>query len=156
VSDYTALYPALSTVLSHIEASIQAEQIFCSIVTEMTYLPAFKDQPPLRQLHRENYETSYHRNTAAGNLQRFLTGSGSSEERLILMTVECLLETHEHDRKAEDYLSQMKPASSADARWLEAAGKWHKRRKQHLKHAARTLRAAIGETLWSKGAALVT
>ncbi len=56
MSDYTALYPALSTVLSHIEASIQAEQIFCSIVTEMTYLPAFKDQPPLRQLHRENYE----------------------------------------------------------------------------------------------------
>ncbi len=156
MSDYTALYPALSTVLSHIEASIHAEQIFCSIVTEMTYLPAFQDQPPLRKLHSENYETSYHRNTAAGNLQRLLTGSGSSEERLILMTVECLLEAREHDQKAEDYLSQIKPSSSADARWLEAAGKWQKRRKQHLKHAARTLRPAIGEKLWNKGAALVT
>ncbi|SFU71568.1 hypothetical protein [Alicyclobacillus macrosporangiidus] len=56
-------YPAMSSiyapVLHYVERSIHAEQIFCSIVTEMKFMPAFKDDPHLTEVHRQNYEKFY-------------------------------------------------------------------------------------------------
>lgn len=137
-------------VLRHVRLSIQAEQVFCSIVTEMKFLPQFAYQDALKIIHRENYETSYHRNTAAGNLRR-LTKTSTADKMLILMTVECFIETEEHDTKAETALRKITVTDAADNKWVEAAQKWHKRRKQQLKYAAETLYAAIGPELWKQG-----
>ncbi|WAH38747.1 hypothetical protein [Alicyclobacillus dauci] len=144
---------AYSDVLNQIELSIKAEQVFCSIVTQMKYLPQFTDQAALRTVHRENYQTSYHRNTAAGNLERLV--AGDSDELLILMTVECFIETRQHDKVAETALGNIAVTAPEDKKWIVAATEWHRRRKQHLKYAARTLRAMIGSELWNKGASLV-
>ncbi len=154
MSHLASLYPSLSTVLDHLDASIYAEQVFCSITTEMKFLPSFKDQPPLRTVHRENYETSYHKNTAAGNLHRLLAHGHSSHERLILITIECFIEAREHERKAEEALSNLQAPTESDQRWLDAAHKWHRRRRRELRHAARVLRAAVGPEIWEQGAAL--
>ena len=99
------LYGQWAPILKHVKASIHAEQVFCSITTEMKMFPQFARQPLLRELHRENYETSYHRNTAAGNLIRLqvIDPSNDSFIRLVLMTVECFIEAKEHDRKAYDF-----------------------------------------------------
>lgn len=154
MDDIAMLYTSSAKVMRHVELSIQAEQVFCSIVTEMKFMPQFANDPNLATVHRENYETSYHRNTAAGNLQRLLALSGQPNEMLILMTVECFIETHEHDKIAEQALLNIKATRPDDEKWLAAAQKWHRRRKRQLGLAASTLRAAIGRELWEKGAAL--
>ena len=140
------------TAFKHLKASIEAEQVFCSIVTEMKFMPQFADDPNLRTVHRENYETSYHRNTAAGNLRRLLRGE--TAEMLILMTVECFIESREHDRKSGEALDGIQSTGPHDEKWLESAKYWHAKRKQQLKHARNVLYNMIGPDVWQKGAAL--
>jgi hypothetical protein len=143
-------------IYRRVQAAIYAEQIFCSITTEMKYLPAFKDQPPLRNVHRENYETSYHLNTAAGNLARLLSGAHSNREErmLILMTIECFIEADEHDRKAKQFLRQVTAAEKKDGAWLEAAAHWHEQRVYWLQRAMKKLRSTIPASLWQEGASM--
>jgi hypothetical protein len=150
---FPTTHTAYADVLKHVELSIKAEQVFCSIVTQMKYLPQFTGQAALNTVHRENYQTSYHRNTAAGNLERLV--AGESDELLILMTVECFIETRHHDKIAETSLGNIVVTSSEDQKWISAATEWHRRRKQHLKSAARILSTMIGPELWNKGALLV-
>lgn len=147
------MYMGYADVLSQVEQSIKAEQVFCSIVTQMKYLPQFTGQAALNKVHRENYETSYHRNTAAGNLERLVFGE--SDELLILMTVECFIEARQHDKTAAASLEKIVATSSEDQQWIIVATEWHKRRRQYLKSAARLLSTLIGPELWNKGASLV-
>jgi hypothetical protein len=144
-----------SQVLQHVKMSIHAEQVFCSIVTEMKFMPSFQEDPELATVHKENYETSYHRNTAAGNLRRLLADGGPSTEQLILMTVECFLEARQHDRTAEAALQNIQPKAPEDQSWLNAAAKWHGRRKAELHRATKLLRASIPDSMWEKGKAMM-
>lgn len=139
-------------VLHHLELSIHAEQAFCSTLTQMEYLPRFKDQPALRKVHKENYATSYHRNTAAGNLTRLI--DGDVDELLVLMTVECFIETRQHDKTAEFALAQISVTNLDDEEWMNAANEWHFQRKRQLRYAAKALRSVIAPELWNKGATL--
>jgi len=141
-----------NAVFKHLMSSIKAEQVFCSVVTQMKFLPQFADDPNLRTVHRENYETSYHRNTAAGNLRRLLRGE--VDEMLVLMTVECFIEAQEHDKKSETALRQIRSSSTEDEKWLSSARYWHTLRKKHLKAARTALYHIIGPDIWQKGAAL--
>lgn len=140
-------------VLHPTKSSIYAEQVFCSIVTQMKFIPQFSNQPVLKTVHAENYQTSYHRNTAAGNLHRLLEVN-HSDEILILMTVECFAESHQHDKTAESALLKITTTNPGDAKWLESAIYWHNQRKRHLKHAAKMLYTAVGPEVWKKGLAL--
>ncbi|MDB5085451.1 MAG: hypothetical protein JWN30_2337 [Bacilli bacterium] len=143
-----------SRVLQHVERSIHFEQVFCSIVTEMKYMAPFQNQAGLQRVHKENYETSYHRNTAAGNLKRLTAGAGASATQLILMTVECFLEAQEHDQNAEQALGSMTASNPQEQSWLDAAQEWHLKRKEELQIAAQILRESIPADLWNQGAAL--
>jgi hypothetical protein len=147
-----------SRILQHVNASIQAEQVFCSITTEMKWFPQIERQPILKELHAENYETSYHRNTAAGNLIRLQMTDGTDRDqhkRLILMTVECLLEAKEHDTKAYNFLTRLEADTSQDKAWIEFAAKWHRLREHYLRRAMRRLRMSISDDMWQEGAAMV-
>lgn len=142
-----------SIVFDLVNRSIRDEQVFCSITTQMSFMPQFSNQAALKTVHKENYETSYHRNTAAGNLCRLLT-TDPHNEMLILMTVECFIEAKEHDRKAQAALEQIVSTVPSDDPWIKSAMHWHRKRKKHLKQAARILKDAIGPDLWQQGANL--
>ncbi|WAH37820.1 hypothetical protein [Alicyclobacillus dauci] len=139
-------------VLHYLNLSIRAEQIFCSIVTQMLYIPQFQNQTSLKTVHRENYQTSYHRNTAAGNLIR-LEG-GDAQKILVLMTIECFVEVRKHDKVAEAGLRQITASSAEDKSLLAVAFEWHSMRKRYLRAAARTLRSTVGADVWQEGVQL--
>lgn len=143
-------------VYRRICASIHAEQVFCSITTEMKYMPEFMNIPELATVHRENYETSYHKNTAAGNLLRLMMGAKTPEQEklLVLMTVECLIEATHHHATAEQALTSMNASSGESTRYLEASAHWHDLRKYWLRKAQRTLRRAIPPEWWQEGQSL--
>lgn len=139
-------------VKNELMESVYAEQVFCSIVTEMKLMPQFQNQPALAGIHRENYETSYHRNTAVGNLSRLQ--AGEANVTLVLMTVECLAEAARHDNSAESSLGQMHAATPDDQVWLRAAANWHARRSWWVRRAAASLQASVGPELWEQGLSL--
>ncbi|MCL6636467.1 MAG: hypothetical protein K6T26_00850 [Alicyclobacillus sp.] len=143
-----------AAVLHHVGLSLQAEQVFCSIVTEMKFMPAFRDDPHLQTVHKENYETSYHRNTAAGNLRRLLTGAFAEEDMLVLMTIECFVEAKAHDLAAEQALRAIPATTESQQHWLRAAERWHMRRRRELSRAKRILRSHVSAETWQKGVAL--
>jgi hypothetical protein len=147
-----------SQVLRPLSVSIYGEQVFCSITTEMKWLPGFRDNAELTALHRENYETSYHRNTAAGNLTRLAWQEAQGRDpskRLVLMTVECLLEAREHDRRTAQHLRALEEQAGAYRSWLEAASRWHEHRTRWLRRAVRTLRGGIPAGWWEEGTQLI-
>ena len=129
--------------------SVHAEQVFCSLVSEMKYMPQFQSQPALAELHKENYETSYHRNTAVGNLSRLQ--AGEAHDLPVLMTIECLVETARHDRLGEKALAAIRAAAPEDQVWLRAAQNWHERREYWTRRAADTLRGHVSAHLWEQG-----
>lgn len=143
---------AYAEVLRLVKCSMKAEQYFCSIVTQMTYLPQFKHQQPLDIVHKENYETSYHRNTAIGNLRRLL--DGDMDELVILMTVECIIEAARHDAKAKAALAELSAGDEEGQMWLGRAEKWQGYRSNYLARARSMLRGVIGPQSWAKGKAL--
>lgn len=143
-------------VLRPLSVSIYGEQVFCSITTEMKWLPPFRDDADLTALHRENYETSYHRNTAAGNLTRLIWQQAQARtpsKRLVLVTVECLLEAREHDRRAAQHLQALAQRADGHRSWTDAALRWHEHRTQWLRRAMRTLRRGIPADWWEEGKA---
>lgn len=139
-------------VKNELMESVHAEQVFCSIVTEMKRMPQFQHQPALANLHRQNYETSYHRNTAVGHLSRLQAGEPSVA--LILMTVECLAEAARHDKSAQAALDQIQAATPDDQVWLRAAANWHARRSWWGRRTAASLQANVSPDLWEQGLAL--
>lgn len=143
-------------VYRRICASIHAEQVFCSITTEMKYMPGFAKLPELATIHKQNYETSYHMNTATGNLLRLMMGAKTLEQEklLVLMTVECFIEAMAHLATAEQALTSISAPDTESAKYLEAAAHWHDLRKYWLRKANRTLRKAIPPEWWSEGEAL--
>ncbi|MBX5436614.1 MAG: hypothetical protein IRZ33_05280 [Alicyclobacillaceae bacterium] len=150
------LWAPWAGVLKYLKASIYAEQVFCSVTTEMRFFPAFAEQPAFRELHAENYETSYHRNTAAGNLIRLTHAEPEYTEpnrRLVVTTIACCSQSREHDRRAEQALAALTASSAEERAFLDLAGKWHEHRKYWLKRAMRLLRAGVPAELWQQGVA---
>ncbi|GMA55453.1 hypothetical protein GCM10025857_68100 [Alicyclobacillus contaminans] len=73
---------------------------------------------------------------------------------MVLMTVECFVETRKHDNTALTALRQVTASDSMGMQLLEHAFYWHDKRKHYLKRATRKLYARIGPELWQKGVAL--
>ncbi len=145
-------------ILQHLRHSIRAEQIFCSLTTEMKWLPTLANQPELAAVHKQNYETSYHMNTAAGNLLRLNRGwtwTDEDQTRLVVMTVECLLEAYAHLKQAAAAMSRLIAADPQATRLLQAARHWHKQRKYWLRQATHLLRKTVTPNVWEQGVHLV-
>lgn len=148
------VHPLWGKVLHELRRSIYAEQVFCSITTEMEHIPDFAKQPALAELHKQNYETSYHRNTACGNLIRMHYAPGETspeEQRLLLQTIDCFYEARYHDKQAEAAFLKLTASNEETNGWLELAGKWHEQRKLWLKSAAMTLRNLVPKSIWEEG-----
>jgi|GEM_PF-5766725 len=148
-------YAVWDNVFQKLSACIYAEQVFCSLTTEMKFLPAFQDSSILKNIHTQNYETSYHQNTAAGNLQRLMMGATTAEQEkmLALVTVACMTEAKRHQNQAEAYLRQM-TSDASDSQWLDAIRHWHQMRYHWLKVARSSLKGSISPQWWSQGEAL--
>lgn len=72
---------------------------------------------------------------------------------LALLTVECLVESANHQQRAEAILRQF-DTDAAHRQWLDAARHWHHMRKYWLKAATQTLRGGIPQKWWTEGKAM--
>lgn len=151
-------HPIWADPLRDLRRSLYAEQIFCSLTSEMRAFPAFAEQPALDELHKENYETSYHRNTACGHLTRLYFAPPAAVEefdRLTVMAIACVYNSRKHDKLAQAQFEALVASDPVDQAWLQLAMCWHLERKRWLKVAAADVRALVSPDLWAQGKAIV-
>ncbi|KPV42940.1 hypothetical protein [Alicyclobacillus ferrooxydans] len=147
-------YAIAANVIRYLDMSILAEQVFCSIVAEMQNDPNLRDRGAWSVLEQANRATTYYRSTAGGHLRRLLWGADADTSELFSLTVGCLVEAKAHDKEAEHALVDLDDDPAVNRPMLNAALKWHSRRKIELKHTALGLRAALPRDVWETGVAL--
>ncbi|MBX6395160.1 MAG: hypothetical protein IRY98_05475 [Alicyclobacillaceae bacterium] len=139
---------AFNRILDHLSASQYALTILCSVSTQMKLLPATKDLPGLNDLHRENYETGYHRLTAEGCVRRIL--AGDDHPTVVGISIHCMMKAAEHDRRAREAIDRMRSAQTHEEarRWITSVQAWQERAAAELQVALTRAREAVGEACW--------
>lgn len=134
-------------VLRHFEQSMYALEIQCSFATQMKLIEETKKLPGLPELHKQNYESSYHRTTALGCLYRIL--SGERHPHVFGIMIRCMIESEEHDEASANAIRQMEQYAQGTAeRWVQLTRHWHTHQMNTLKQAMRITRSLVGEQMW--------
>ncbi|MDI3256829.1 MAG: hypothetical protein QJR01_03725 [Kyrpidia sp.] len=141
-------HAVFTRVADHLTASEYALAVLCSVSTQMKLLTITKDLPGLEELHRENYETGYHRLTAKGSIRRIL--AGDHHPTVVGIAVQCMHKAAEHDRRAADAIQRMMAAQvHEDARrWITSVQAWQERTATELQVAMTRTRQSVGESFW--------
>lgn len=147
-------------VARSMDMSVLAEQVFCSIVAEMQERSKLRGLSLWPSLLQANQATSYNRTTAAGHLRRIVWHTESDEYQLLTLTLACMVEAKANDKVALQALAQLEddPLLIEDGSldYLNAALKWHWRRRNTLKQAAVGLKAVVPPEVWDKGISLAS
>lgn len=134
-------------VLTHSQQSLYALEVQCSFATQMKLTESTKNLPGLQELHRHNYESSYHRTTAMGCLYRIL--SGERHRHVVGIMIHCMIESEEHDRASQQAIQQMKQhATGAAERWVDIVQRWQSQQMRELQEAMQITRGLVGEQFW--------
>lgn len=127
---------------AHNELALQ-----CAVASLGHYIPAMRRLPGFEELHKENYEVSYHLTTAIGASRRIL--SGSREPGYFALLVSCQREAEEHQRKAVAAFRRLAAAAPAElAPVVQRLG-------GHMQATSGRIQRAIGLSLAALGPAPV-
>lgn len=137
--------------LKYLDQSIVAEQMFCSLIVEMSHIPPFSRQSSLATMVEQNHKTSYYRNLAAGHLRRLLTDPGLDPDQTLMWVVQSLTSARNLDAQADKILAGVHPQEPAGETFVVAAKAWNRQRRRALKYAARTLQTILPTALWQEG-----
>ncbi|WP_156807361.1 hypothetical protein [Effusibacillus pohliae] len=135
-------------VLAHLQNSLYALEVQCSLSTQMELNPETKALPGLRDVDKHNYESSYHRTTAIGCLRRILAGERHPDVMGIM--IRCMLEAEEHDVETGRAMDRMlRSATTRTAeQWVRTAKRWQEQQLVHLREAIVLARSLVGESMW--------
>jgi hypothetical protein len=134
-------------VLDLMQKSLYALEIQCSFSTQMKLLEETKNLPGLRELHKHNYESSYHRTTALGCLYRIL--NGERHPHVFGIMIRCMIESEEHDAASEKAVTKMKQFARGTAeKWVQTVHEWLEQQSSNLREAMSKTRPLVGEHLW--------
>lgn len=90
--------------------------LHCGVSSLMHYVPALRRRPGFKELHRENYEISYHLTTAIGSARLIL--GGSREPGYFALVVNCEREALEHQQRAMAAFRRLAEGAPAEVRPL--------------------------------------
>lgn len=108
--------PVLQQLLGMLHGAQHTMSLQCGTSTLGWFLPAVKRLPGFKELHKENYEVSYHLSTACGSAHMLLAGAGRPE--LLATIADCLREAREHEEKAREHCRRMRQAAPASVQPL--------------------------------------
>jgi hypothetical protein len=130
-----------------LQRSLFALEVQCSFATQMKLLEETKSLPGLRELHKHNYETSYHRTTALGCLSRIQ--NGERHPHVYGIMIRCMLESEEHDAASEKAVKKMKQFARGTAeKWVTTVEEWLGQQMAGLQEAMEKTRPLVGEHIW--------
>lgn len=140
-----ALY--LPLIYRNLMKSQYAEQMVCSMSTQLFHIPETEDLKGNRQMHEHLIHASYHRTTAIGSADRLLRSRWN--ESIVATLASCIANGLSRDKKVHHWLLVMKNAADAKTKpFIEHILQWQNKAEYELKKARQHTIAMIGIDKW--------
>lgn len=135
--------PSMDDILAALTEAYDDLTLQCAVASLGHYIPAMARLPGFEELHRQNYEVSYHLTTAIGSARRIL--AGSREPGYFALVVTCERAAREHQQRAMEAFRRLSAAAPADLRpLLQRLHGHHQATMGHIQRAAGITTAAFG------------
>jgi hypothetical protein len=125
-------------VLNSLLRSLHAEEMVCSMSSELYHIPQTQNLKGNNEMHNELVPASYHRISAAGSARRLL--NGEQQQSLIDTLVACILNAENRDKKVREGLIVMEENAVPDFKpFIKLIIQWQDQAESTLKQAKDSL-----------------
>lgn len=139
----------VTEVLNALNKSNYAEQMVCSMSSQLFHIPRTKNLKGNPEMHEHLYEASYHRTTAIGSAIRLQLGE--RERSIVVTMVSCIQNAEKHDRKIDEWLLVMINDAPADVKpFIQKIIEWQKQAVANLREAKQIIIQDIGNQAWNE------
>ncbi len=127
-------------VLSLLQQSLYAEEMVCSMSTQLFHIPKTKDLKGNREMHNHLVPASYHRVTAVGSAHRL--SNGEEHETIVKTMTTCIMNAENQDKKVRDGLKIMEENASPEYKtFIKLIIQWQKQAESYLSQAKAALKS---------------
>jgi hypothetical protein len=127
-------------VLNSLLRSLHAEEMVCSMSSELYHIPQTQNLKGNNEMHNELVPASYHRISAAGSARRLL--NGEQQQSLKDTLVACIINAENRDKKVREGLIVMEENAVPDYKpFIKLIIQWQDQAESNLKQAKDSLRS---------------
>ena len=98
-------------ILGLLQQSLYAEEMLCSISSELYHIPETQDLKGNNEMHNHLVPASYHRVTAVGSARRLV--GGEQQNTIIVTMATCIVNAENQDKGVREWL-QVKENNAED------------------------------------------
>jgi hypothetical protein len=125
-------------VLSLLHKSLYAEEMVCSMSSELFHIPQTKDLKGNAEMHEPLIHATYHRVSAVGSAQRLV--NGEQQPTIIATLVACIINAENQDKKVKEGLQTMEENVVPEYKsFVRMISRWQEQAESFLKQAKEAL-----------------
>ncbi|XEC95659.1 hypothetical protein AB6A23_03545 [Paenibacillus tarimensis] len=130
-------------VVNALQQSLFAEQMVCSMSTQLFHIPETKDLRGNEEMHNHLVPASYHRVTALGSARRL--ADGESAPSIVATMMSCIEQAEQQDREVRRGLGVMHNAAPARYKpFIATIISWQHHAEMYLQTAKRQAQQLVG------------
>ncbi len=130
-----------------LNASLNGEQMVCSMSTQLFHIPQTSDLQGNEEMHTHLVPASYHRVTAVGSAERLL--NGEYHPSIVETMISCMQSAEQRDRNVRAGLMVMRDAAPASFKpFIENIIRWQDVTEMHLRNARLLSMQITGPAPW--------
>lgn len=127
-------------ILMLLRQSLYAEEMVCSMSSELFHIPETKDLEGNDEMHSHLVPSSYHRVTAVGSAQRLK--NGEQRETIVQTMTTCIINAENQDRKVREGLNTMEQNASQEYKaFIQVIIKWQEQAESYLMQAKEAVKS---------------
>jgi hypothetical protein len=125
-------------VMNLLQQSLFAEEMVCSMSSELFHIPQTKDLKGNNEMHSHLVPASYHRLTALGSARRL--NNGEQRQSIIDTLTACILNAEAQDKKVREGLLVMEADATPEFKpFIKIIIRWQDQVEAYLKQAKESL-----------------
>ncbi|WP_163100771.1 hypothetical protein [Peribacillus alkalitolerans] len=125
-------------VLSLLHKSLYAEEMVCSMSSELFHIPQTKDLKGNAEMHEHLVHATYHRVSAVGSAQRLV--NGEQQPTITATLVACIINAENRDKKVREGLHTMEENVVPEYKsFVRMIIRWQEQTESYLKQAKEAL-----------------
>jgi hypothetical protein len=125
-------------VMNLLQKSLFAEEMVCSMSSELFHIPQTKDLKGNSEMHSHLVPASYHRLTALGSARRL--NNGEQRQSIIDTLAACILNAEAQDKKVREGLLVMEANATPEFKpFIKLIIQWQDQAESYLKQAKESL-----------------
>lgn len=126
-------------ILTLLQQSLYAEEMVCSMSSELFHIPETKDLKGNAEMHNHLVPASYHRVTAVGCAHRLV--NGEHRQSIIDTMAACIVNAENQDKKVREGLKTMEENAGPEYKaFISLIIRWQDQAENYLSQAKEALR----------------